>query len=993
MLFSIGNVRALIVPVLAVIASVGAFLTLDLTGAQGPAPADPAYELSAQVLSRIDDRGRIELCLRTDDGQVVCPQARFLHPDAVTTDRWIASGEIAWNAPIDLDRILYQVTDSAVPGDETGCQPSVERMLSASWKVETSGTFGTAFHIGNGRFITAHHVVDGRPPFVSLIHGDRTIGAAVLGVDPEFDLALLEVETPELVSDVPSLQLRAPTQEDVGQPVMVVGYPGGEALTVSGGGVVIQVWDNNIQTSSAIRGGNSGGPMFDACGYVIGVLWAGGSSWAYTHSGRAVQTSLRRINERWPSWPREPETVPATLRAAGRLIWHYGPEPPQGVDCSELDGDWWLGVSAVADEAEVRSDLERTGWRQAGVCGADGPDDFENGRTYIAALERIGTRPLIDCSEAELAFVETELYQGRQAFGDLRLTRHGLGPYCPDLLRYRLLVALDDPVGSAAGLGATLVGSDGSLHVGGWARRSFRTLGDAPDGLITTLWQEWTLPSDIEPEAVRIAVGEGRWLLPIASEAPERSAATGLTATGLTVEQVVRIVVRVDEESGTVQACLRSADGVECGADGGILAYPSAPGRWRASAPIRWTSALPVEATPLLEHVARPALTCAHRDPDELYAWQFNSLAGSGTAVHVGERQFLVNGRQAPETAPWGVVSRGNVSLPVIRVAFDERNDLALVELFDREDAADLGAAARFGSTGDGLIGGHAHLLSYPSGIAERHLLTLLDVAEVTQRVIRVEPTGIRRHGAPLIDLCSGELLGMSIGGDDLLRAETVRAALDDMRSRAERPVYSQDGPPAHGSAAIHARPLYAGPIQPEFSGRICDVHPSERFDTHYAVYEASVDNPDVWQVYEKDGARPDTCDFGDKIFIVEYRADEEPEAVCIEPRRPLTAVSDVQWELEAPDGIELLLATSFPRDDCPGLSTLEQTRWFSTHYFKLRNTSRHDFDQLTVRVYNEADKRYIPRRDVYTYADSDVWGWRVNVKEGEPVRVVVTVR
>ena len=989
MLFSIRNKPGLIALLLAVIATASALLVIGVTAAQGPAPADPTYELSAQVLSRVDERGRIELCLRTDDGRVLCPRARFLHPDLASTDRWIASGEIAWNAPIDLDHVRYQLAEPAVRGNESGCQPSVERMLSATWKVETSGTFGTAFHIGNGRFITAHHVVDGRPPFVSLIHGDRTIGAAVLGVDPEFDLALLEVVTPELVYDVPSVALRAPTQDDVGQPVLMVGYPGGEALTVSGGGVVIQVWDNNIQTSSAIRSGNSGGPVFDACGEVIGVVWAGGSSWSYTYSGRALQTSLRRINESWPRWPREPESVPATLRAAGRMVWHYGPEPPQGVDCSELDGDWWLGVSAVADEAEVRSDLERSGWRQVGVCGADGPDDFDNGRTYIAALERIGPPPLIDCSEHELAFVETELYQGRQAFGDVRLTSHGLGPNCPGVLRYRLLVAFADPIGSGAELGATLVGSDGSLQVGGWSARSFRTLGNAPDGLITSLWQEWTSVSEFDPVAIRLAAGEQRWLVQIAPERSDSSAATA----GLAVEQTVRIVVRVDAESGTVRACLRSADGVECGADGGILAYPSASGRWRASAPVRWTAAVPIELTPLLGHVAQPVLTCAYRDPDELYAWQFNSLAGSGTAVHVGEGQFLVNGRQAPETAPWGVVSRGELSLPVIRVAFDERNDLALVELFDPGDEADLGAPARFGSSGYGRVGGHAHLLSYPSGLAERHLLTVLDVAEVTQRVIRVEPTGIRRHGAPLIDLCSGDLLGMSIGGDDLLRAETVRAALDDMRSRAERPVYSQAGPPAYGSAAIHARPLYAGPMQPEFSGKICAVHPSERFDTHYAVYAASVDNPDVWRVYEKDGARPDTCDFGDKIFIVEYRADEEPEAVCIEPRRPSSPVSDVEWELEAPAGIELLLATSFPRNDCPGLSTLEQTRWFSTHYFKLRNTSRHDFDRLTVRVYNDADKRHIPRRDVYSFADSDVWGWRVNVKEGEPVKVVVTVR
>ncbi len=991
MLLSTRYIRAHVLLFLGAIALGVALVVVDSSEAQGPPPLQPEYELTAQILTRVDDLGRIELCLRAGDGQVVCPDSRFLHPDLVTGDRWIASSDVAWQAPIDPERIIYGTTHAPDTQADSTCQPSVERMLSATWKVETSGTFGTAFHIGNGRFISAHHVVDGRPPFVSLIHGERTVGAAVLGYDAEFDLALLEVETPELVSDVPILQLRAPTQEDVGEPVLVVGYPGGEALTVSGGGIVIQVWDNNIQTSSAIRGGNSGGPMFDACGDVIGVLWAGSSTWAYTHSGRALQTSLRRISDRWPVWPREPGSVPRSLRAADRMIWHYGAEPPPGVDCSEVDGDWWLGVAAVADEAEVRSDLERTGWRQVGVCGADGPADFDNGRTYIAALERIEpqAQPPLSCSVSELAFVETELYQGSQAFGDLRLTTHGLGPDCPDMLRYRLLVALDDPIAAGAGLGATLVGSDGSIVVGGWAGRSLRTVGDAPGGHITSFWQEWTVNATFEPVALRLAIGENRWLVPTGSATPDSPA----TNTGLAVEQTVRIVVRVETQTGAVRACLRSAGGVECGSDGGVLAYPSAAGRWRESAPIRWTVNLPIEATPLHDQTAEPSLTCAYRDPDALYGWQFNSLAGTGTAVYVGDRQFLVNGRRAPEGAPWGVVSRNDISLPVVRVAFDERNDLALVELFDLEDDTDLGIAATFGATGNHLIGGHVHLLSYPAGLAERTLLTVLDVVEVTERVIRVEPTGISRHGAPLIDLCSGRLMGMSIGGDDLLRAETVEDALEQMRSRAERPVFSQDGPPAHGSAAIHVKPLYAGPIQPEFSGRICDVHPSERYDTHYAVYASSVDNPDVWQVYDKDGDRPDTCDFGDKIFIVEYRADEEPEAVCIEPRRPLSPVSTVELELEAPDGVELLLAREFPRDDCPGLSSLEQTRWFSTHYFKLRNTGEHDFDDLTVRVYNEEDKRYIPRRDFYTFADSDVWGWRVNVKEGEPVKVVVTVR
>ena len=337
-----------------------------------------------------------------------------------------------------------------------------------------------------------------------------------------------------------------------------------------------------------------------------------------------------------------------------------------------------------------------------------------------------------------------------------------------------------------------------------------------------------------------------------------------------------------------------------------------------------------------------------------------------------------------PDGAPWGVVSRGELSLPVIRVAHDERNDLALVELFDPDDETDLGSVARFSNASEDLIGSDAHLLSYPAGDAHRYHFAVLNVSVVTDRVLRVEPTGIRRHGAPLIDLCSREVLGVSIGGDDLLRAETVADSLRTMRSEAERPHSPQNGPPAHGSAAAHGEPLYAGPLQPQFSGRICDVHPSERFVTHYAVYASSVDNPDVWQVRDRDGDRPNTCDFGDKIFIVEYRAHERPEAICIEPRRPLSAVSTVEWELEAPDGVELLLVREFPRDDCPGLSTLEQSRWFSTHYFKLRNTGEHEFSDFTVRVVTDDDRRFVPRRDVYTFADSDVWAWRVRVTEGD---------
>lgn len=973
-----------------VLLAVACYLIGGFAAAQGPDSVDPRYEVSGQILSRIDESGAIEFCLRAEDGQVLCPDSRFVNVDRVSRGRWLPSSEIEWTTTVDPSRIEYVSrilnTPDVQPSDDS-CSPNFERMLAATWKVETSATFGTAFHIGSGRFITAHHVIENRPPFVSLIHGERTIGAAVLGYDDDFDLALLQAETPGLIQDVPAMRLRAPTQDDVADPVYVIGYPGGEALTISGGGVVIQVWDDNIQTSASVRGGNSGGPMFDACGDVIGVLWAGSSSWSYTYSGAALLRSLRRIDQSWPRWPQMPDAVPTALQAAGRMIWHYGPEPPQDVDCSELDAEWWIALSGIPDEAEVRADLGRAGWSQIGVCGAQGPDDFDNGRTYVAALQAIPVPPLPigDCAASAEPIV---VHQSRQSFGDLRLTRAESMPGCPERDEYALQIDFDSPRVPGSDIGATLIDEDGSLAPGRLPGRSYLGISDSADSPVATFWQDWSTDAGFRPAGLRIAVGTDRWHVPLESEV-----VTSTETEGIDIDLTLRIVARVDAETETIRACLRIGGEEVCGAADGLIAYPGVAGRWRESAPIAWSVGVPEDAAPLAAHAATSSLSCAYEDPHDLYAWQFNSLSGSSTAVHVGNRQFLVNGARAPDGAPWGVVSRGETSLPVIRVAGDPRNDLALVELFDSEQEVMLGPSAAIGSTGDALIGSNVHLLTYPSGDASRFLLTVLKVTELTERVLRVDPSGNSRHGSPLVDLCDNRLLGISIGGDDLLRAETVRASLADMRQRAERPIYSNDGPPAHGSASAHPLPLYDGLVQPEFSGRICSIQPSERGDYHYAVYISNVDNPDVWRVHDRDGHRPEVCDFGDKIFIVEYLARRAPEAVCIEPRRPTEPLSDADWELDAPEGIELTQVRSFSRVDCPGLSAGEERVWFSTHYFKLRSVGEFDFEDLRIVVVSDTGKRFAPRRDFHTFADSDVWGWRVWVREGEPVKVVVTVR
>ena len=153
----------------------------------------PQYPLGGRVIWRQHDSGHVEFCFEPDGQEMVCPDSRFARPERLRTDRWTRSSEIAWHVPVDPQRIALPPAISQQTGS---CDPDLDRMFAATWKVETTRARGSAFHIGGGRFVTAHHVVDGVPPVLALTYGDRSVAAAVLGSDPEHDVALLEVFDP-----------------------------------------------------------------------------------------------------------------------------------------------------------------------------------------------------------------------------------------------------------------------------------------------------------------------------------------------------------------------------------------------------------------------------------------------------------------------------------------------------------------------------------------------------------------------------------------------------------------------------------------------------------------------------------------------------------------------------------------------------------------------------------------------------------------------------
>jgi S1-C subfamily serine protease len=139
---------------------------------------------------------------------------------------------------------------------------------------------GSGFVIDKeGHIVTNFHVIDGADEIDVSFSNQDTVKATVVGTDPSTDLALLKVNvdaqalTPLALADSDNVQ--------VGDPVVAIGNPFGLERTVTAGIVsALQrevrapnsfTIDHVIQTDAPINSGNSGGPLIDADGRVIGV--------------------------------------------------------------------------------------------------------------------------------------------------------------------------------------------------------------------------------------------------------------------------------------------------------------------------------------------------------------------------------------------------------------------------------------------------------------------------------------------------------------------------------------------------------------------------------------------------------------------------------------------------------------------------------------------------------------------------------------------------
>ena len=143
---------------------------------------------------------------------------------------------------------------------------------------------GSGFIVGaNGIVLTNAHVVQGASEVTVKLTDRREFRAKVLGADPATDIAVLRIDA----KDLPVVSLGDPAGTRVGDWVLAIGSPFGFENSVSAGIVSAKgrslpgdTYVPFIQTDVAVNPGNSGGPLFNLSGEVIGI-----NSQIYSRSG------------------------------------------------------------------------------------------------------------------------------------------------------------------------------------------------------------------------------------------------------------------------------------------------------------------------------------------------------------------------------------------------------------------------------------------------------------------------------------------------------------------------------------------------------------------------------------------------------------------------------------------------------------------------------------------------------------------------------------
>ncbi|MBV8464692.1 MAG: trypsin-like peptidase domain-containing protein, partial [Burkholderiales bacterium] len=168
----------------------------------------------------------------------------------------------------------------------------VPQMPQQQRRDEKRSSLGSGFIIdADGYILTNRHVIDGADEILVKLNDKREFKAKVVGADERSDVALIKISA----KDLPVVDIGSSAKTKVGEWCIAIGSPFGLENTVTAG--IVSATGRNlpgddnivpkIQTDAAVNPGNSGGPLFNVYGQVIGI-----NQQIYSQSGGYIGLSF-----------------------------------------------------------------------------------------------------------------------------------------------------------------------------------------------------------------------------------------------------------------------------------------------------------------------------------------------------------------------------------------------------------------------------------------------------------------------------------------------------------------------------------------------------------------------------------------------------------------------------------------------------------------------------------------------------------------------------
>lgn len=219
-------------------------------------------------------------------------KSRYLQQGMYAAVFTVAAVQVNAASPVDFSNLVEQVSPAVVSVNvvkkmtqEELLQQQVPEILRRFFGNQViipqqqgpqeKTAYGSAFFISkDGYLVTNHHVIENASRISITLNDRRELDAILVGSDERTDVAVLKVNG----ANFPELKIGNVNQLKVGEPVLAIGSPFGFDYSASAG--IVSAKSRNmsgetsvpfIQTDAALNPGNSGGPLFNQHGEVVGV--------------------------------------------------------------------------------------------------------------------------------------------------------------------------------------------------------------------------------------------------------------------------------------------------------------------------------------------------------------------------------------------------------------------------------------------------------------------------------------------------------------------------------------------------------------------------------------------------------------------------------------------------------------------------------------------------------------------------------------------------